>query len=232
MINAFNAGDQRQGRRDRGLRRRQGRVRGADQASARAGASRSSSYNADGARAGAKARMAYIGQDLYVSGFEMGKRIVELVRAARSRSSSRRRAQLNIQPRIDGAHRRDQGSRASQSRPRRSRPSPDLHSELSMIDAYYLGPQEPEGHVRRRRRRHPGRRPGDPEVQARRARSRAAATTCCRDAPKLIQNGALQFTIDQQPYLQGFYPVMQLFLARSSPAGSWPRRTRTPACCS
>ena len=36
-------------------------------------------YNADGARAGAKARQAYIGQDLYVSGFEMGKRIVELV---------------------------------------------------------------------------------------------------------------------------------------------------------
>src|SRR4051812_11510216 len=37
------------------------------------------SYNADGARAGAKARMAYIGQDLYVSRFEMGKRIAELV---------------------------------------------------------------------------------------------------------------------------------------------------------
>ena len=29
---------------------------------------------------------------------------------------------------------------------------------------------------------------------------------------QLIKSGDLEFTIDQQPYLQGFYPVMQLFL--------------------
>ena len=33
---------------------------------------------------------------------------------------------------------------------------------------------------------------------------------------KLIQNGSLHFTIDQQPYLQGFYPVVQLFLYKLS----------------
>ena len=38
---------------------------------------------------------------------------------------------------------------------------------------------------------------------------------------KLIQNGSLQFTIDQQPYLQGFYPVVQLFLQK---AVRWARR--------
>ena len=27
----------------------------------------------------------------------------------------------------------------------------------------------------------------------------------------LIQSGAMHFTIDQQPYLQGFYTVMQMF---------------------
>ena len=37
------------------------------------------SYNADGARNTAHARQAYIGQDLYTSGFEMGKRIATLV---------------------------------------------------------------------------------------------------------------------------------------------------------
>lgn len=32
----------------------------------------------------------------------------------------------------------------------------------------------------------------------------------------LIEQGALEFAVDQQPYLQGFLPVLQLFLARIS----------------
>jgi simple sugar transport system substrate-binding protein len=31
-----------------------------------------------------------------------------------------------------------------------------------------------------------------------------------------IQAGNLDFTIDQQPYLQGYYPVFQLYLAKAS----------------
>ena len=48
---------------------------------------------------------------------------------------------------------------------------------------------------------------------------------------KLIQSGMLQFTIDQQPYLQGYYPVMQLFL-HTSPAAWSPPPTRTRVSCS
>src|SRR4029077_12535480 len=33
---------------------------------------------------------------------------------------------------------------------------------------------------------------------------------------KLLQEGNIDFTIDQQPYLQGFLPVLQLFLYKSS----------------
>ena len=33
---------------------------------------------------------------------------------------------------------------------------------------------------------------------------------------ELIDKGFLNFTIDQQPYLQGFYPVIQLFLYKLS----------------
>ena len=48
---------------------------------------------------------------------------------------------------------------------------------------------------------------------------------------ELIKSGFLDFTIDQQPYLQGFHPVIQLFLYKLS-GGSSLRRTRTRACCS
>jgi simple sugar transport system substrate-binding protein len=44
---------------------------------------------------------------------------------------------------------------------------------------------------------------------------------------KLIQSGALQFTIDQQPYLQGFYPVVQLFLSKLSGGLVAPSDTNT-----
>jgi simple sugar transport system substrate-binding protein len=33
---------------------------------------------------------------------------------------------------------------------------------------------------------------------------------------KLLQEGNIDFTIDQQPYLQGFLPVLQLFLYKAS----------------
>ena len=57
------------------------------------------SYNADAANG----RMAYVGQDLYGSGFEMGNRIVEIVGEGPVALFIATPGQLNIQPRIDGA---------------------------------------------------------------------------------------------------------------------------------
>ena len=122
-------------------------------------------YNADGARAGAKARQAYIGQDLYVSGFEMGKRIVELVPSGDVAIFIATPGALNIQPRIDGALAAiKQSGQAREGEGHRYEPGP-RHRALDDRRVLHR-PQEPEGHVRGRRRRHPGRRPGDPEVQA------------------------------------------------------------------
>lgn len=36
------------------------------------------------------------------------------------------------------------------------------------------------------------------------------------DTITYINSGDMGFTVDQQPYLQGFYPVVQLFLYRAS----------------
>ena len=58
------------------------------------------SYNAD---ATGNARLAYIGQDLFLSGVEMGKRIVELVPEGKVALFIATPGSLNIQPRIDGA---------------------------------------------------------------------------------------------------------------------------------
>ena len=44
---------------------------------------------------------------------------------------------------------------------------------------------------------------------------------------KNIQSGATSFTIDQQPYLQGFVPVMQLYLYKLSGGAMAPSDTNT-----
>src|SRR5690606_20245262 len=57
------------------------------------------SYNADAPNN----RLAYVGQDLYGSGYEMGRRIVDLVGSGKVGLFIATPGQLNIQPRIDGA---------------------------------------------------------------------------------------------------------------------------------
>ena len=36
------------------------------------------------------------------------------------------------------------------------------------------------------------------------------------ETQKLLANDQIDFTIDQQPYLQGFFPIMELYLAKAS----------------
>ena len=44
---------------------------------------------------------------------------------------------------------------------------------------------------------------------------------------ELIRDGFLDFTIDQQPYLQGFYTVMQMFVTLASGGLVGPAETNT-----
>jgi simple sugar transport system substrate-binding protein len=44
---------------------------------------------------------------------------------------------------------------------------------------------------------------------------------------KGLQEGFIEFTIDQQPYLQGFLPIVQLFLWRASGSLSGPAEVDT-----
>jgi simple sugar transport system substrate-binding protein len=182
-------------------------------------------YNADGARTGAKARQAYIGQDLYVSGFEMGKRIVEQVPRGDVAIFIATPGALNIQPRIDGAL----AAIKQSGKPVKAKAvatSPDLATELSMIDAYYQGHKSLRGMFAVDA--------GDTQgvgqvIQKYRLQNKVkgGGYDLLPGTLRLIQNGSLQFTIDQQPYLQGFYPVVQLFLYKLSGGLVAPSDTNT-----
>jgi simple sugar transport system substrate-binding protein len=168
-------------------------------------------YNADAPNE----RLAYIGQDLFVSGQEMGKRIVELVGEGDVALFIATPGSLNIQPRIDGAIDAIKKS-GKQITYHTVATGAALPKELSTIDAYWLGHKDTKGMfavdagstqsvaqvIRKYKLREQGVKGGgydllEPTIQ-------------------LLEADEIDFTIDQQPYLQGFLPVLQLFMYKAS----------------
>jgi simple sugar transport system substrate-binding protein len=169
-------------------------------------------YNADAA---GNARLSYIGQDLFVSGQEMGKRIVELVPSGDVALFIATPGSLNIQPRIDGAI--DSIKKSGKAiKYKVIATGAALPKELSTVDAYWQGHQSAKGLfavdagstqavaqvMQKYKLRDKGVKGGGydllPTIQ------------------KLLAAGGLDFTIDQQPYLQGFLPILQLFMYQAS----------------
>jgi simple sugar transport system substrate-binding protein len=165
------------------------------------------SYNAD---AQGNSRLAYIGQDLFLSGQEMGKRIAQLVPSGDVALFIATPGSANIQPRIDGA--KDS---------LKSKPSIKTHTiatgaavpaELSTIDSYASGHPETKGYfavdagstqsVAQTVQKHNLRAKG----------VKAGGYDLTPITQKLLAAGEIDFTIDQQPYLQGFFPIVELYL--------------------
>ena len=171
--------------------------------------------------------MAYIGQDLYGSGFEMGKRIVELVGEGPVALFIATPGQLNIQPRIDGAIDAIEESGAS-IEVEDIATGAELEEELSTIEAYYLGHTDVAGMFAV----DAGSTQGVGQVvQSQDARSGALKGAGGYDllptTVELVSSGVLDFTIDQQPYLQGFLPVVYLYLSKLSGGVVLPSETNT-----
>jgi simple sugar transport system substrate-binding protein len=169
-------------------------------------------YNADAA---GNARLSYIGQDLFVSGQEMGKRIVELVPDGDVALFIATPGSLNIQPRIDGAI--DSIKKSGKGiKYKVIATGAALPKELSTVDAYWQAHQGTKGMfavdagstqavaqvIQKYKLRDKGVKGGGydllPTIQ------------------KLLAAGGLDFTIDQQPYLQGFLPILQLYMYQAS----------------
>lgn len=169
------------------------------------------SYNADAPADSGNKRLAYIGQDLYQSGYHMGERIASLVESGVVAIFIATPGQLNIQPRMDGAiaaikksgKKIDVQSIAS---------GPTVNEELSRIRSFYIGHQDLKGMFAV----DAGSTQGVAQVmQQFNLPSKGVHAGGYDLLPKtleLIHGGFLDFTIDQQAYLQGFYTVMEMFM--------------------
>jgi simple sugar transport system substrate-binding protein len=170
------------------------------------------SYNAD--TTGNK-RLCYIGQDLFVSGKGLGQRIVELVPEGDVVGFIATPGQLNIQPRLDGAKAAIKESGKNITLAEVSTGAA-LNDEVSAVEAYYTGHPDIKGMfavdagstaaVAKTMAGH--------QLQSKGVH--AGGFDLLPTTLEAISKGDLDFTIDQQPYLQGFYTVMVLFLFKIS----------------
>ncbi|MGC9270318.1 sugar ABC transporter substrate-binding protein [Acidiphilium sp.] len=172
-------------------------------------------YNADAPANSGNKRLAYIGQDLFESGYQMGEKIVKLVGSGDVALFIATPGQLNIQPRIDGAAAaiKKLGKGISY---QEITTGPTVNEELTKIKAYYLGHQKVKGMFAV----DAGSTQGVGEVMRQFGLEKKGIHAGGFDLlPKtldLINAGFLDFTIDQQPYLQGFYTVMEMFMFKVS----------------
>jgi simple sugar transport system substrate-binding protein len=171
-------------------------------------------YNANGDVEAPPPALAYVGQDLFQSGEEMGKRIVNLVDEGLVALFIATPGQLNIQPRIDGAKQAIEDSGAN-IEIQQIATSAELPEERSRIEAWYNGHQDVAvAQVMEQFGLH------EKGV-------RAGGYDLLPEILKLMKAGHIDFTIDQQPYLQGFFPVMQLYLYNISGGVTGPAETNT-----
>jgi simple sugar transport system substrate-binding protein len=182
------------------------------------------SYNADGGTA--NTRLAYIGQDNYQSGLELGARVVSLVADGDVFLFIATPGQANIQPRIDGALDaiRDSGKTISA---HVVASGVDVSGEQAKVEQTYLANRDLRGlfavdagstaGVAAVMRKH--------GLHARGVR--AGGYDLLPETLEAISEGDLDFAIDQQPYLQGFLPVQQLFFDRYSDGLVAPADTNT-----
>jgi simple sugar transport system substrate-binding protein len=171
-------------------------------------------------------RMSYVGQPLYDSGVNLGNMITKYITdtSARIALFIATPGTLNIEPRIDGAS--DALAAAGYKNVDIVGTDPLLDKEGPLIDAYYLGHKDVKGMFAVDA--------GDTSWVGDIATKEGLVGTVVTggfdllpETLKNIQSGATQFTIDQQPYLQGFVPIQQLYLYKLSGGAMAPSDTNT-----
>lgn len=169
------------------------------------------SYNADEPNTN---RLAYIGQDLLLSGQEMGKKIKELIPGGgKIAVFIATPGSANLAPRLTGIKQVLAGSNIQVTAPASGAAEPQ---EVTTIGAF----------VGKNLTSYKGYFAVD-------AGSTAAVALAIKkynlkgkvvgggfdltpDTEQLLSNDTIQFAIDQQPYLQGFFPVIELFLYKAT----------------
>jgi simple sugar transport system substrate-binding protein len=169
-------------------------------------------YNADAA---GNARYAYIGQDLMKAGEEMGERIVSLVPSGDVALFIATPGAANIQPRIDGAIKAIKAS-GKPITTHTIATGAAVPGELSTIDAYWVGHKETKGLFAV----DGGSTQSTAQVMQKYGLPgkgvKAGGFDLTEVTQQLLAAGQINFTIDQQPYLQGFLQILQLFMYKVS----------------
>ncbi len=182
-------------------------------------------YNADVPAGSKNRRLAYIGQDLFQSGVQVGKRIASLVPSGNIAGFIATPGTANIQPRIDGI--KSVLSTIPSINFVEIATGATVNDELSRVEAYYLGHQNLKGMVAV----DAGSTQGTSQIMEKYGLTAKGVHAGGYDLLPItlqeIQKGNLDFTIDQQPYLQGFIPVVQLFLYKLSGGLMQPSETNT-----
>jgi simple sugar transport system substrate-binding protein len=164
-------------------------------------------YNADAA---GNARLSYVGQDLKKAGEEMGVRIVEAVGSGEVGLFIATPGSANLQPRIEGAEKaiKDSGKAITA---KSVATGAAVTQEQPAIEAWYQSHASAKGLYAVDG--------GSTESLAKVMQKlglagkgiKAGGFDLTEQTQKLLKEGDIEFTIDQQPYLQGFLPILQLF---------------------
>ncbi|MFB9127699.1 sugar ABC transporter substrate-binding protein [Paraburkholderia dipogonis] len=167
-------------------------------------------YNADAPSGSTNPRLAYIGQDLYLSGYQMGERIANLIDSGLVALFIATPGQLNIQPRLDGAVAAIKKS-GKKIDVQTIATGATVNEELSKIKSFYLGHQDLKGMFAVDAGSTQGVAVTMKESNLPSKGVHGGGFDLLPRTVDLINEGFLDFTIDQQPYVQGFYTVVQAF---------------------
>ena len=168
------------------------------------------SYNADGSPT--NKRIAYIGQDLYASGYQMGQHIVNLVPSGKVALFIATPGSLNIQPRIDGATAAIKALGKGITLLPPTATGPLIPQERQVVESFYLGHRDVKGMFAVDQGSTQGIIAAAVKYGLRAKGLKVGGYDLPVPIVQAINAGNCDFTIDQQPYLQGFYPVIQLYL--------------------
>ena len=145
-----------------------------------------------------------------MSGAEMGKRIQDLVPSGDVALFIATPGQANIQPRIDGA--KSVLDKVSAIKTDVITTGAALPAELSVIDSYAQSHPNTKGYFAV----DAGSTQGLAQtIQKRKLRDKdvkGGGYDLTPATQQLLANDQIDFTIDQQPYMQGFLPVLELYL--------------------
>jgi simple sugar transport system substrate-binding protein len=158
--------------------------------------------------------LTYVGQDLYQSGFLMGQRIARDVTTGTILVGISQPGGNNVQPRLDGIT--DALKQAAPAVTVLSiNTGAEQANELNAITAAYDGHTDAKGvyAVDAGSTASIAQLIGNRGIQG---KVHAGGYDTLTDTLKGVQSGALDFTIDQSAYLQGFLPVLYMYMFRLS----------------